>query len=85
MTDHAHELRRYARKIGHPAGDVPAVMRGGKNALLKAARLRGFCVSACTFACTRITPHTDIQHRRLAQQGNPSEQTKGHRQRCDRH
>ena len=24
MTDHAHELRRYARKIGHPAGDVPA-------------------------------------------------------------
>ncbi len=57
----------------------------GKNALLKAARLRGFCVSACTFACTRITPHTDIQHRRLAQQGNPSEQTKGHRQRCDRH
>lgn len=26
MTDHADELRRYARKIGHPAGDVPAVM-----------------------------------------------------------
>ena len=26
MTDHAHELRRHARKIGHPAGDVPAVM-----------------------------------------------------------
>ena len=26
MTDHAHELRRYARKIAHPAGDVPAVM-----------------------------------------------------------
>ena len=26
MTDHAHELRRYARKIGYPAGDVPAVM-----------------------------------------------------------
>ena len=26
MTDHAHELRRYARKIGRPAGDVPAVM-----------------------------------------------------------
>ena len=26
MTDHAHELRRYARKIVHPAGDVPAVM-----------------------------------------------------------
>ena len=26
MTDHAHELRRYARKIAFPAGDVPAVM-----------------------------------------------------------
>ena len=24
--DHANELRRMARKIGHPAGDVPAVM-----------------------------------------------------------
>ena len=26
MTDHANELRRYARKIGYPAGDVPSVM-----------------------------------------------------------
>ena len=26
MTDHAHELRRHAKKIGHPAGDTPAVM-----------------------------------------------------------
>ena len=26
MTDHANELRRYARKIAHPAGDAPAVM-----------------------------------------------------------
>ena len=26
MTDHAHELRRYARKVAYPAGDVPAVM-----------------------------------------------------------
>ena len=26
MTDHANELRRHARKIVHPAGDVPAVM-----------------------------------------------------------
>ena len=31
MTDHAHELRRYARKIGHPAGDVPAVMRAAAD------------------------------------------------------
>jgi hypothetical protein len=26
MTDHAAELRRHARKVGAPAGDVPAVM-----------------------------------------------------------
>ena len=26
MTDHANELRRYSRKIGQPAGDVPSVM-----------------------------------------------------------
>ena len=26
MTDHAHVLRRHARKIAHPAGDAPAVM-----------------------------------------------------------
>ena len=31
MTDHAHELRRYARKICHPAGDVPAVINTGEN------------------------------------------------------
>lgn len=27
MTDHANELRRYADKVGRPAGDTPAVMR----------------------------------------------------------
>ena len=26
MTDHANELRRHAKKIGNPAGDIPAVM-----------------------------------------------------------
>ena len=26
MNGHAHELRRHARKLGHPAGDTPAVM-----------------------------------------------------------
>ena len=31
MTDHAHEMRRYARKIAHPAGDVPAVMRAAAD------------------------------------------------------
>ena len=27
----AHELRRHARKIAHPAGDVPAVMRAAAD------------------------------------------------------
>ena len=31
MTDHANELRRYARKIAHPAGDAPAVMRAAAD------------------------------------------------------
>ena len=26
MTDHAHELRRHARKIPHPQGETPGVM-----------------------------------------------------------
>ena len=26
MTDHAHELRRHARKIAHPQGETPGVM-----------------------------------------------------------
>ena len=38
MTDHAHELRRYARKIAHPAGDVPAVMRAAADEI---ERLQG--------------------------------------------
>ena len=33
MTDYANELRRHARKIGHPAGDVPAVMRAAADRL----------------------------------------------------
>ena len=40
MTDHANELRRYARKIAHPAGDVPAVMRAAADEIERlAARL----------------------------------------------
>ena len=37
MTDHAHELRRYARKIAHPAGDVPAVMRAAADEIERLA------------------------------------------------
>ena len=40
MTDHANELRRYSRKIGHPAGDVPSVMRAAADEIERlAARL----------------------------------------------
>ena len=40
MTDHAHELRRYARKIAHPAGDVPGVMLAAAEEIERlAARL----------------------------------------------
>lgn len=38
MTDHAYELRRYARKIARPAGDVPAVMRAAADEI---ERLQG--------------------------------------------
>ena len=40
MTDHANELRRYARKIAHPAGDVPSVMLAAAEEIERlAARL----------------------------------------------
>ena len=40
MTDHANELRRYSRKIGPPAGDVPAVMLAAADEIERlAARL----------------------------------------------
>ena len=37
--DHANELRRMARKIGHPAGDVPAVMRAAADRIDELERL----------------------------------------------
>ena len=40
MIDHANELRRYSRKIGHPAGDVPSVMLAAAEEIERlAARL----------------------------------------------
>ena len=40
MTDHANELRRYSRKIGYPAGDVPSVMLAAAEEIERlAARL----------------------------------------------
>ena len=40
MTDHANELRRYSRKIGYPAGDVPSVMLAAADEIERlAARL----------------------------------------------
>ena len=41
MTDHANELRRYARKIAHPAGDVPSVMLAAADEIERlAAKLK---------------------------------------------
>ena len=39
MTDHAHELRRYARKIAHPAGDVPSVMLAAADEIERLAAM----------------------------------------------
>ena len=39
MTDHAHELRRYARKITHPAGDVPSVMLAAADEIERLAAM----------------------------------------------
>lgn len=47
MTDHANELRRHARKIGHPAGDVPAVMAALDNLDDYIARIEGNDRGAC--------------------------------------
>ena len=35
MTDHAKELRRHARKIGRPSGDIPAVMHAAAEHIEK--------------------------------------------------
>ena len=48
MTDHANELRRYARKIGHPAGDVPAVMLAAADEI---ERLQGVIASLRAEVC----------------------------------
>ena len=37
--NHANELRRMARKIGHPAGDMPAVMRAAADRIDELERL----------------------------------------------
>ena len=54
MTDHANELRRYSRKIGHPAGDVPSVMRAAAEEIERlAARLKAAEKDVTTAATTR--------------------------------
>ena len=39
MTDHANELRRYSRKIGQPAGDVPSVMLAAADEIERLAAM----------------------------------------------
>ena len=45
--DHANELRRMARKIGHPAGDVPSVMRAAADRIDELERLVAAFQRAC--------------------------------------
>ena len=57
MTDHVKELRRYARKIAHPAGDVPAVMRAAADEI---ERLHGVIAGLRAQVCEeRITELAD--------------------------
>ena len=58
MTDHANELRRHARKIAHPAGDVPAVMRAAADEIerLRAEHPRGVVPRNRRSSCCRPTP-----------------------------
>ena len=59
MTDHANELRRYSRKIGHPAGDVPSVMRAAAGELLIVATAEVRSTDWLPIPCGHTTRATD--------------------------
>ena len=68
MTDHAHELRRHARKIAHPAGDVPAVMLAAADEIdrLRAAvRHEADCLEACKAEVKALRAKIDAMEKRL--------------------
>lgn len=54
MTDHANELRRHARKIGHPAGDVPAVMVAAADWIEHLQAKSEAAEKECDKLCTKI-------------------------------
>lgn len=47
MRPMAHELRRHARKIAHPAGDVPAVMLAAADEIERLQSLIAGLREAC--------------------------------------
>lgn len=62
MTDHANELRRYSRKIGHPAGDVPSVMLAAADEIERLAARLEAAEKERDFAKTEIARlHDDIR------------------------
>ena len=56
MTDHANELRRHAKKIGNPAGDIPAVMHAAARRIEE-------------LECTWIDPNDKAQKQYLPRVG----------------
>ncbi len=76
MTDHANELRRYSRKIGHPAGDVPSVMLAAADeierlaARLKAAEKERDALRARIEAMEKQEPAATVRINAI--NGNPS-------------
>ena len=62
MTNHANELRRYARKIAHPDGDVPAVMLAAADEIERLATKLKAAEKERDFAKTEIARlHDDIR------------------------
>ena len=60
MTDHAHELRRYALKIAHPAGDVPAVMLAAADEIERLQSVIAGLREAIDKALKYEAPKTDV-------------------------
>ena len=59
MTDHANELRRYARKIAHPVGDVPAVMLAAADEIERLQRvIAGLRAEVCEERMAELADRT---------------------------
>ena len=62
MTDHAHELRRHARKIAHPAGDVPAVMLAAADEIERLQSVIAGLREACAKVCDEMSGSDYLPH-----------------------